>query len=110
MVCRWQSTGSSDGPFSCPSLEKWRWSGDGPAGGFLDSLETRVVAPVLPLERIGRPFVRLSPVLDIDGRAYVVVIPSLSSVPRQLIGDPVADFSVLRDELIAATDFLFQGF
>lgn len=77
---------------------------------FLDNLETRVVAPVLPLERIGCPFVRLSPVLEIDGRTYVVVIPSLASVPRQMIGDPVADFSVLRDEFIAATDFLFQGF
>lgn len=77
---------------------------------LLDGLESRVVAPLIAVEQIGQAFVRLSPRLEIDGRCYIVAVPSMAAIPRQVVGDSIADFSARRDELIAAVDFLFQGF
>jgi toxin CcdB len=77
---------------------------------LLDSLETRVVAPVMPVSEIGPVFVRLSPRVDIDGQSYLILIPSMASLPKRLLGETVLDLTHRQDEITAATDFLFQGF
>lgn len=77
---------------------------------LLDSIETRVVAPLVPVTQIGPVFVKLSPRVEIEGRAYYILIPSMASLPKRLIGESVLDLSQRRDEITAATDFLFQGF
>ncbi|WJH38145.1 CcdB family protein (plasmid) [Aliirhizobium terrae] len=77
---------------------------------LLDSLETRVVAPVMPASDIGPIFVRLSPRVEIDGQFYLILIPSMASIPKRFLGETIVDLSPRQDEITAATDFLFQGF
>jgi len=77
---------------------------------LLDSIETRVVAPLVPVAQIGPVFVKLSPRVEVDGQAYYILIPSMASVPKRLIGESVLDLSHHSAEITAATDFLFQGF
>jgi toxin CcdB len=77
---------------------------------LLDSIETRVVAPVTPVGEIGPIFVRLSPCVEIDGQSHLILIPSMASIPRRLLGEAVMDLTHRQDEITMATDFLFQGF
>jgi hypothetical protein len=39
-----------------------------------------------------------------------MAVQRMASVPVAEIGKPVTDLSAQRDAIIAATDFLFQGF
>jgi toxin CcdB len=77
---------------------------------LLDAIETRIVAPVVPVGRIGAIFVKLSPRVEIDGKPHYILIPSMASVSKRLLGESVLDMSHRQDEITAATDFLFQGF
>jgi toxin CcdB len=77
---------------------------------LLDTIETRIVAPLVPVSQIGHAFVKLSPLVEVDGQSCYILIPSLAALPKRLIGEPILDLSDRQDEIIAATDFLFQGF
>ena len=54
---------------------------------FLDGLETRVVAPLMSVDKVGATFVRLSPRFQIGDQAYIIVIPSMAAVPKQALGE-----------------------
>jgi toxin CcdB len=77
---------------------------------LLDILDTRVVAPVVAINQIDHVFARLSPRVEIEGHTYLILIPSLASLPKRILGEPVADLTYRQDEITAAMDFLFQGF
>ncbi|MCK7614133.1 CcdB family protein [Roseibium sediminicola] len=77
---------------------------------LLDGFNTRVVAPLIPKEDIGGHISRLNPVFTIGGGTYVMLTQHLAAVPTTELGDVVCNLGKHRDDITAATDFLFQGF
>ncbi|WP_284777696.1 CcdB family protein [Agrobacterium sp. lyk4-40-TYG-31] len=77
---------------------------------ILDDLKTRVVAPLYPANELSWSLAKLSPRFLISSEIFVMATQRMVAVPVQEIGDFVADLSSRRDDIIAATDFLFQGF
>ncbi len=76
----------------------------------LDALHTRVVVPLVPETEAKRAAERLNPRFEIDGTTYVMMTEFLAAVPNSELGVRVTNLSKYSDEIIAATDFLFQGF
>ncbi|WP_328703220.1 CcdB family protein [Agrobacterium rubi] len=74
------------------------------------TLKTRVVAPLYPADQLTWSLAKLSPRFTIRGEVFVMATQRMVAVPIQEIGDFVADLSNRRDDIVAATDFLFQGF
>ena len=77
---------------------------------FLGRLETRLVVPLMPLARYGTPIERLNPVFEIEGEAHVGVFTEMAGVARPLLGEVVASAAERRHEIVAAVDFMIQGF
>lgn len=77
---------------------------------LLAELATRVVAPLVPVGEVGQLFARLSLNVELSGRRYAVLFPAMAAMPKSMLGPSVADLSARHDEIVAATDFLFQGF
>ncbi|WP_432354671.1 CcdB family protein [Agrobacterium sp. rho-13.3] len=53
---------------------------------------------------------RLSPRFTIDGDVFVMATQRMVAISVQEIGDFVIDLSSRSDDIVAVTDFLFQGF
>lgn len=78
---------------------------------LIDSLPTRVVAPLVPVDILrGKTLRKLMPTLEIGGEAYVMDTPQLAGAPVRMIGPEVANLSAQRPEIMAALDLLFLGF
>ena len=77
---------------------------------FLDRLRTRLVVPLMPLERFGTPIERLNPVFEVDGGPHVAVFTELAGVSDSLLGEAVGSAAARRDEIVAAVDFMIRGF
>lgn len=76
----------------------------------LNSLRTRVVAPLIPVEDMSWTIGQMNPRFDIGGTIYVLAPQRMAAVALAELGEPIADLSADRDRIVAATDFLFQGF
>ena len=77
---------------------------------FLDRLGTRLVVPLMPLARYGTPIERLNPLFEIEGEAHVGVFTEMAGIPHPLLGEAVASAAERRHEIVAAVDFMIQGF
>jgi toxin CcdB len=77
---------------------------------LFDSLETRVVVPLLPARPQRAALKRLNPLIIVGSQRYVLHTQLIVSVPKRALKDRVENLSSHRDEIIAALDFLFQGF
>jgi toxin CcdB len=77
--------------------------------GLLDTLLTRLVAPVYPLRRGEHIILRLNPILQIGGERYYLATQEMAAVRVQLLGTKVAALSNYRDEIISAIDCLITG-
>ncbi|CAN7172977.1 CcdB family protein [Rhizobium sp. LjRoot30] len=77
---------------------------------ILSDLRVRIIAPLYPVAELSWTMARLNPRFTIGEESYVMATQRMLAMPLQDIGDEVADLSAHRDIIIAATDFLFQGF
>ncbi|MBS4096931.1 MAG: CcdB family protein [Sulfuricella sp.] len=79
---------------------------------LLDGLETRVVVPLRRRDRfpVAHLPVNLTPTFDVEGVECILETPKLAAVPLRLLKAPVASLAVKQSEIVAALDFLFQGF
>lgn len=77
---------------------------------LFDGLQTRVMAPLVPIKDMAKLIPRLNPRFDINDTVYVMLTEFMGTVPSAEIGMLVADLSARADDITAATDFLFQGF
>lgn len=79
---------------------------------LLDPLETRVVIPLLPLDKAKHEVAkRLKPVLPINGEDYVLMTTDISAQLQSSLGKPITNIeNPHRDTIIAAIDFLILGF
>ena len=76
----------------------------------VDGLALVVVAPVMRLKDHG-PITRgLHVPVQVNGEARVVVTEELVSIPKTALGKPIALLDAHRSALVAALDFLFQGY
>jgi len=77
---------------------------------MFDYLDTRVVVPLMPVKGNPPAVKRLYPIFDIEGRPMLMATPLMSAIRAHQLKKPVANLSSYRDEIVAAVDFLQQGF
>ncbi len=76
----------------------------------LQSLNTRIVVPLLPRADAPIPAARLNPVFTIAGSDYVMVTQFMAAVPLSSLQEPEGSLLAQHDRIVAALDMLFQGF
>lgn len=77
---------------------------------LLGELDTRVVIPLYASAALkGKVLTTLTPIFEVEGREYVLMTPQLAGISRKALGAEAADFSMHRDAIIAALDFLITG-
>lgn len=79
---------------------------------LLQGLITRVVVPLRRLDQfasVTHP-AKLTPVFSINGTDCMMETPKLASVPNRILQTPVASLADHQHDIIAALDFLFQGY
>ena len=79
---------------------------------LLQDLATRVVVPLRRLDQFANVTLptKLTPVFSINGTDCMMETPKLASVPNRILQTPVASLTDHQDDIIAALDFLFQGY
>ena len=77
---------------------------------FLDWLDTRIVAPLLPKAFAPPPARYLNPVFQIDGRDHVMLTQAMAAVPVSAMGREIGNLEDAQDEITRALDMVFQGF
>lgn len=77
---------------------------------LLNSLNTRIVVPLLPLTDAPTPAKRLNPVFEIGTEPHVMVTQFLAAIPRALLRDPVTTLGDRDSEIMAALDMVLVGF
>ena len=76
---------------------------------LLASLDTRLVAPLVPAARFGPPASRLNPVLRIGARNFVMDTALAACIPAIQLGERVVSLAERSAELLGALDFLVSG-
>ena len=79
---------------------------------LLDSLDTRMVIPLRSLDQFAKVKlpIRLTPVLSILGKDYLLETPKMGAVPQRILKDCVASLEHDQALITGALDFLFQGY
>ncbi|HEX8300905.1 CcdB family protein [Sphingomonas sp.] len=75
----------------------------------LAHLNTRLVVPLLAIEKVPPAADRLHPVLELDGKAFVLAIQMTASIPARDIGRPVGSLEAERYTIVGAVDLLLTG-
>jgi toxin CcdB len=72
---------------------------------------TRVVVPMVPATRGRHPpsISSLAPIMDVNGKPHVLVVPLLAAAEIADLGALEADFSERRPDIMAALDLLISG-
>lgn len=76
---------------------------------LLAPMRTRVVAPLLPADRSGRPMPPLTPEIEIEGAAYLLMPQLAATLTLAELGDRVGTAAHRRDEITRAVDALLGG-
>lgn len=72
---------------------------------------TRVVVPMVPATRGRHPpmITSLTPVMEVNGKPHVLVVPLLAATEIADLGTLEVDFSAERSTIMAALDLLISG-
>lgn len=76
---------------------------------LLDSLNTRVVVPLVLAEEMRLAVKQLNPQFKIKGAAVVMSTGELAGLPLRALGEKITSLKSKRDEIIAALDLVFTG-
>ncbi len=76
----------------------------------LDSLNSRIVIPLVSAGEENRLILKLDPRVVIDGKGYFLKTELLAAIRSNELGPPMADLTEHQDKIVAALDFAFQGF
>ncbi|WP_027053875.1 CcdB family protein [Mesorhizobium erdmanii] len=77
---------------------------------LLDSFNTRVVVPLLPVATVPPPMRKLHPIFEINGRKLIMATHLIAAVPASELGETRLNLTKHHDDIVAALDMLFQGF
>lgn len=76
---------------------------------LLESLNTRLVVPLMPVSAAPPPAKRLNPVFDIDSERVVMVTQFLSAVPASILKTSVVSLVQHDTEITGALDMALTG-
>lgn len=76
---------------------------------FVSSLDTRVLAPLEPIETAPLPMSRLNPVFEIEGGRYSMLTQYLATAPKLALGAVVTSLDSEAEAISNALDMLFTG-
>lgn len=77
---------------------------------LLRDLHTRVVVPLARYTAVEKkPIKNLTPVVEIDGQKFVLLVPQLAGISITELGTEVSSIAPHRNEVVAALDFLVTG-
>jgi toxin CcdB len=74
-----------------------------------DTGRERIVAPLVPRSRLQGSAGRMTPHVQVDGVAHVLLVPALTAVLAADLRQPRAQLARHRNEIAAALDYLFLG-
>jgi toxin CcdB len=77
---------------------------------LLDGLNTRVVAPLIPLEGAPTPAKRLNPIFSVEGRDHVLLTQFVATVELRELREKIGTLIEHELEVGNALDMLFSGF
>lgn len=79
---------------------------------LLDGLDSRMVIPLRSLEHFPKVKLptRLTPVLQVNGKDYLLETPKMGAVPQRILKTTLASLAGDQDQITGALDFLFQGY
>lgn len=77
---------------------------------LLDTLATRVVAPLITVSSAGKAIRHLNPEFTVKETAVVMSTAELAGISARSLDKKVETLKDRREEIIAALDFLFTGF
>lgn len=77
---------------------------------LLSHLNTRIVVPLLPASISPKPAKTLNPCFTLFDESLVMNSQFMAAVPVNILCKPVGSLANHRDEIVAAVDFLMQGF
>jgi len=69
----------------------------------------RIIAFLAAKAHFGSPSSRLMPVVDIAGREFVLLMPSITNVPVTELRSPIGNLNPFRDRIVDAIDWTFLG-
>ena len=76
---------------------------------LLGRLNTRVVVPLLPADLSPTPAQRLNPAFSVEGQTVWMLTQFMAAIPLSEFTVPVARLVDHADTILAAIDFLHQG-
>ena len=76
---------------------------------LIETAVSRVVVPLVTVERAGGVIGRLMPSLLVGDKRMVMDTAQIMGLPLHMIGKPVADLSHERPVILAAIDMLTHG-
>ena len=76
---------------------------------LIETAGSRVVVPLVTVERVGGVVERLMPRLQMDEALLVMDTAQVMGVPVRMLGKQVADLSSERHVILAAIDMLTHG-
>ena len=77
---------------------------------LLDTLSTRVVAPLIKTSVAEKAIRHLNPEFTVKETPVIMSTAELAGISIRSLGEKVGTLKDRRDEIIAALDFLFTGF
>jgi len=75
---------------------------------WLADVTTRIVAPLVALGKV-MAAERLHPQMEIDGKAYVVMMERLAAIDSNKLIQTIHSAEAIRDQITRAVDLLFTG-
>lgn len=77
---------------------------------LLDDLNSRLVIPLSPLKALKNINIkRLCPVIEVDGKEFVLLTHQLTSVPCSILKTKVKSLDEMRHDILSAIDILLTG-
>ena len=76
---------------------------------LLSHLESRLVAPLVPMRAAPRPARRLNPIFEIEGVEHVMLTQFSGAIDRRQLGDVVTSLADRSFEITDALDVLISG-
>jgi toxin CcdB len=74
-----------------------------------DTGRDRIVAPLVPYQRMPGVIGRLTPLVKVAGVDHVLLVPRMTSVAATDLRAIKDQLAAYRDDIVAAIDYLFLG-
>ena len=77
---------------------------------LLDSLNSRVVIPLTPIENAKKNYpTNLCPTIKIKNKEYALLTHQITSVPRGILKKMIGSAESNRNDIVSAIDFVITG-